>query len=281
VSLKEKEKDFKKISYVVLGFVMILVMGLIDFNVDPGLSFLVVYLSPIFIISWFGGFYVGVLGSIASAMIWFFDDKAASAFYTHPLIPYWNLTIKFIFFIIFVYIITRLKKALDRESQFARTDSLTGLANRRYFFDYTEIELNKARRNKKPFSVAYFDVDDFKRINDSLGHHIGDKLLALTGKALKETIRNTDFATRMGGDEFVVFLPETDENYALNVIKRINSKLITSGREHKISVSFSFGLVTFMAVPSNMDEVIKACDIVMYSAKKEGKNLIKHTIWKW
>lgn len=256
-------------------------LGWADYKVDPGLSFLIVYISPIFIITWFGGFYIGVLGSIASAMIWFFDDKAASLYFSQPLIPYWNLTIKFVFFIILVYIVTRFKKALDRESQFARIDSLTGLANRRYFFDYTEIELNRARRNKKPFSVAYFDVDDFKRVNDSLGHNVGDKLLALTGKVLNDSIRSTDFATRMGGDEFVVFLSETDEPAALNVIKRINSKLITSGREHKMSISFSFGLVTFVAVPSSMDEVIKACDTVMYSAKKEGKNLIKHTIWKW
>lgn len=109
---------------------------------------------------------------------------------------------------------------LERE---AKTDPLTGLLNRRGFQEKVNIEKERSERYGHPFLVVYIDMDDLKKINDSKGHHAGDEALVFLAKNIKEKCRAVDFAARVGGDEFVVVLPETAESEVDTIVKRFKT----------------------------------------------------------
>jgi len=116
------------------------------------------------------------------------DDAAFSS----SIIPYLNETFRLIVFLIATDIINRLRISIDEHKEIARTDHLTGIANRRAFFDLADLELHKARRYETPISVLYLDIDNFKHINDHFGHHIGDRVLRSVARTIKNEIRAID-----------------------------------------------------------------------------------------
>lgn len=106
-----------------------------------------------------------------------------------------------------VHLLSELKKAYEREKILAHTDGLTKVYNRRYFLDILSLEAKRSIRYNHYLTLAYFDVDNFKPINDNLGHTQGDKLLCLIATTVKKNIRQTDIVARLGGDEFALLLP--------------------------------------------------------------------------
>ena len=263
-----------------LGFIFITIIAVMDLSLDPGLSFIILYLSPVFLVTWFGGFWIGSIANIICAALWFFDDKIFSISGDRLLIPLWNLSIKLLFFMVFVYIISLLRKSLEKEKHFAREDSLTGLVNRRFFYEFIKRELGRLSRYGCAFTFGYIDVDNFKKLNDSFGHAAGDDFLASVGKILKKTLRDTDVAARLGGDEFGVLLVESGYEQAELAFKRINSELLAGTSKKGFSATLSMGVVTYLSAPQTIDDIIKTADDLMYSAKNQGKNMIKHITWK-
>lgn len=143
-----------------------------------------------------------------------------------------------------------------------RRDYLTGLLNRRGFEESLGIEVERLKRYGKIFSVLYLDMDDLKLINDSQGHHMGDRAIIAIAKIIQDILRITDFAGRVGGDEFIIVLPETNEQGAMSVIKRIKEKA------SNISIGYSSfydGLV--------VKEVIRTAESRMYKDKRERKGV--------
>jgi diguanylate cyclase (GGDEF)-like protein len=131
------------------------------------------------------------------------------------------------------------------------------------------------RRYRHPFSVAYLDFDNFKFINDTLGHSVGDDLIRVVVETLNHELRKTDQAARLGGDEFAILMPETDGKIAPQVMERMCSKLLDSMKGNNWPVTFSIGLATFNKPPNSVDDMIKAADSLMYEAKNNGKNRVK------
>jgi diguanylate cyclase (GGDEF)-like protein len=145
-------------------------------------------------------------------------------------------------------------------------DALTSLLNRRGFERLAARELARAQRGDRPMSLAYFDIDAFKEINDARGHAEGDRVLAALGHALGSA-RECDVAARLGGDEFVLLMSDTDEHGAKATVERVRALFA----ERVPSVSFTSGLVTFRAPPSDLEQLLLAGDAAMYAAKREGK----------
>jgi diguanylate cyclase (GGDEF)-like protein len=108
-----------------------------------------------------------------------------------------------------VLIISQLRSLYAQERNLSRTDTLTGIPNRRAFLESLEIEKNRARRYDHPLTLDYVDLDHFKQLNDTLGHNTGDELLRVVANAMKLDVRQVDVLARLGGDEFAVLLPET------------------------------------------------------------------------
>lgn len=191
---------------------------------------------------------------------------------------FWNLTTKTALFVILSVILLTLKNTLNRESELVRTDSVTSIANRRYFYEIAGTEANRLGRYKRPFTVAYIDIDNFKMINYRFGYNSGDSLLASVAQALKKNIREVDVASRFGGDEFALLLPETGAEAAQVVLSRLRTKLLDLMQREEWPVTFSFGVVTFMTPPPSVEEMMKKAAILMYSAKNLGPNMIDQEI---
>lgn len=142
----------------------------------------------------------------------------------------------------------------------AITDPLTGLFNRRYFFTVASQWFARARRNGEPVSLLIMDVDNFKAINDRMGHHEGDRVLRTVARAIRDTCRGSDVAVRWGGEEFAVLLPETDSPGAEQAAIRISNTVL-----ERAGVTLSFGSATFPDV--HEDAIIMTADSRMYDHK--------------
>ena len=258
------------------GVVQVLVLWIIDYVTGPDFSFVVFYLFPVFLVTWFAGKQAGIAISLMSGIAWFVADVLTAPADVNGAIPYLNLVTKLGFFLVVNFTISSLKVSLEREREMARTDYLTRVANSRYFAEIASNEIKRAGRYFHPFTVAYLDIDDFKSVNDRWGHSTGDQLLALVADTIRGNIRATDSIARLGGDEFVFLLPETGYDAASVVIQKVHQSLQAAMGRKGWPVTFSIGVVTFRTPPDSVDGMIRVADAFMYSVKHSGKNRIQH-----
>ncbi|WP_078543016.1 sensor domain-containing protein [Litchfieldia alkalitelluris] len=166
--------------------------------------------------------------------------------------------------------ITRKKIYDEKMKELAFYDPLTRLPNRKLFEDRLEQIINLSKKDEKLFSVIFLDLDRFKFINDSMGHHIGDEFLKLVAERLKQTIRNTDTLSRLAGDEFTILVPDTTKEEVIIMTERIIQNLAepfhVSG--HWLSVSASIGIAFSTGINVGVSEVIRHADTAMYKTKK-------------
>lgn len=258
-------------TYLLLGGALVPLVGLLDHLSGSQLSLFILYIIPVSLATSRAGRLAGALIALESALAWYLTDVAGGRSYSHPLFPVWNALARFTILIS----IASLQGLWMRERTLARTDFLTGLANRARFFESAEDELYRARRYHQVLSICYFDVDDFKAVNDHLGHESGDRLLIALGRTLRENIRASDVAARLGGDEFALLLPNTDKLAARALVEKLHGLLLAAMRAEGWGVDFSFGVATFHEPPASADELMAKSDALMYAAKREGKGSIR------
>lgn len=261
-----------------LAFVILVLIGILDHLTGPEISFSVFYLLPIAVVAWFLGSRRGYVFSASGAFVWIIADLSSEPHYSHPLIPLWNALVRMGFFTFTAFLIGELKQRLGNEEKLARTDFLTGSANGRAFYEISEREISRSRRYGHPFTIAYIDVDDFKLINDLFGHLAGDELLRTVARTIRESLRTTDTIARMGGDEFVVLLPETGPEQAEVVSRKIRENLLAEMQRNDWPVTVSIGAVTYRQTPNSAKEMVKRADDLMYTGKKRGKNTIRYEL---
>ncbi|MBV9959478.1 MAG: GGDEF domain-containing protein [Acidobacteria bacterium] len=262
-----------------LSLLLVLLIGLADYLAGPDISLLIFFMLPIFLAVWFVGKGAGLFISILSVAMWTAIALNSTHHYAHPAIPIFNIVARLAFLLIFANILSSLKKVLEHEQELARTDYLTGVANRRYFYELAGMEIKRAHRHGRPFSVAYMDIDDFKEVNDRQGHSAGDLLLRTVTAGIKSDVRSIDTITRLGGDEFAILMPETSSEAARAVVTRIQQNLQRVVRRHDWPVTFSIGVATWTTPPATVDELVKRADALMYSVKSSGKNRIGHQVF--
>ncbi|MDH5735889.1 MAG: EAL domain-containing protein, partial [Gammaproteobacteria bacterium] len=171
--------------------------------------------------------------------------------------------------------ITQLKNAQSRIEQLAYVDGLTGLANRVLFRDRFEQALKNIVRTKTDAAILYLDLDQFKRINDSLGHDVGDALLMNVADRLRDCVRHQDTVARMGGDEFVILLTNIDGVTGATLVARKILQVMNKPirlLSHEIIITPSIGITMAPADSLNADILLKNADLAMYRAKSKGRN---------
>jgi diguanylate cyclase (GGDEF)-like protein len=156
-------------------------------------------------------------------------------------------------------------------------DPMTGLYNRRKFYEFINHEVDRSERYNQKFSLLMLDLDNFKHINDTFGHPVGDLVLKKFTNLISKKLRSSDIFCRFGGDEFGILLAETEHVPALEVAEKLR-KLISESEIKlplgKISITASIGLITFPDNVSNKEQLISGMDIAMYKAKRSGKNRV-------
>ena len=225
------------------GLAGIAAIGVVDVVTGREFGLSPFYLIPIVFVTWFAGRNLGLAMSVVGAGMWLAADAIDGQVYSQPVVRYWNAAVRLSFFVVVTLLLPALK-ALDRERELARIDSLTGAANRRHFLEVAQIELDRAERYKRPFTVVYIDLDHFKAVNDRQGHRAGDQVLRAVVDRARRQLRKTDFLARWGGDEFVVLLRETDQDAARAAIAELQAALLDEMRRQDWPVTFSIGAVT-------------------------------------
>jgi diguanylate cyclase (GGDEF)-like protein len=245
-----------------------------------------IYIFGIALFSWLTGnrsarfFLLGATSGLIGAVI--------TALTVMSFIPYSYMTYKANDFGMFIDVVLLSLALADRmkitqeekliaEKQ-AKTDVITGLLNRRAYSEMSYIEYKRLLRHQRSLSVIIFDVDHFKHVNDTYGHDAGDYILKSVGSIVKEVIREYDYAFRMGGDEFLLLLPETNEKQASLLAERIrkrieNKKLVDENR--KFSVTASFGISQNRKIDTSIENIAKRADKALYKAKKAGRNKVE------
>lgn len=206
-----------------------------------------------------------------------FEGKAFS------LDDFTHLMIQFAPFLLIAYLITMLAADLHfarRMFQFmSETDELTGLLNKRAFVKFSSREIAKSERYSHPFSIMMIDADSLKMVNDKYGHEAGDKLIRTMANTIRITLRDTDILARYGGDEFIVFLPETSAEDALEVAERVRQAvelIVFRVISKQIPVTASVGVATYPTDTGEPDEVMNLADRAMYFSKQKGRNKVTH-----
>ena len=253
---------------------LIVILGIIDTMTGYEASFAVFYLIPVSLVSYFANRSIGLFIAVVSAAVWLAADLAAGHVYTHPITSLWNAGTRLGSFSVVVVLLASLRQAFEHEQKLARSDFLTGAANARSFYEVANMEIKRSRRYHHPFSVAHMDVDNFKAVNDTLGHSAGDDLLRAIVNLIQSQLRETDVLARLGGDEFALLLPETDQKAAQATLEKIKKHLMDEVEKQQWPISFSIGVLTCVDAPQSVDVLLKLADALTYEGKNSGKNTI-------
>jgi diguanylate cyclase (GGDEF)-like protein len=171
------------------------------------------------------------------------------------------------------------RKKMEEELQrLATTDTLTGILNRRQFFVLGEQEVERSRRYSRELALLLYDIDHFKKVNDTFGHQAGDIVLRELAKLVHAQLRKNDLEGRVGGEEFAILLPETSISEAVVLAERIReiieSVAINIG-ETSLHITASFGVASVEEADISLDSVYKRADSALYEAKNAGRNCVR------
>ena len=266
------------LNVIILGVVFI--VGGIDYFTGVELSLSFFYLIPIAMAAWVLGKYTGLTYSVLSATVWLVSNILSGQTFSNMFIGVWNTLIRFGFYGVVTILLAELRNALEEEHLLANTDPLTGALNRRSFNEIAEKKMIVAEVNKRPYALVYIDLDNFKTINDQLGHAIGDLVLKTVVDTIQKQIRITDFLARLGGDEFAVLLTDIGEEGARRIVQRLQQALLEKMKIHAWEITFSIGVLTFLTMPESVDEMVSLTDGLMYEVKVGGKNAIKYSVYE-
>ncbi len=273
--IEYRPSKLAKYVLVVLVCVLVFLVGYVNGITAEKVELHSFYMIPVIIATWYLGLFAGVIVVIISAVDWLGLEVISKL---HAM-PTWEMLVselvRVAILLMLVFVLTKLRLALKRESELARKDVLTKLANRRAFFEAANIELGRAKRYGYPLTVVMIDLDNFKLVNDEQGHEVGDVLLSYVANILSSNIRSSDCAGRFGGDEFVVLLPETGEDSADAIAKKLQNELLAGMQLHQWPVTFSIGVATFDVPPIDVGVMLKYADRLMYEVKQAGKNHVK------
>ncbi len=261
-----------------LAWLFLLFAGLLDYLTGQVAIFDTFYLVSVLLTSWFVSRQSGLLFAVGGAVASYFINELHDS--GLQFVHLWNFAMRLIIFLFIAQLLLSLRKRLENETSLARTDFLTGVGNARAFFDLAEMELSRSRRYRHPLTIAYVDLDNFKKVNDTMGHSEGDKVLTTVANTMRRTLRGSDFPARLGGDEFAILLPETDYAQSQVIAQRLRTHLLEASKAHQWPVTFSMGVLTCSEPPINIKTLIDEADALMYKVKQSGKNAIRHSIFK-
>lgn len=251
------------------------VVGLVDYVTGYELRLFPLYFLPVARVAWNGSRTWTLAMSVLSAGCWVLANWSAGRTYTHPYVWPFNAASQLFAFATVGLLVVELRRRLVLAEDLVRQDALTGLLNRRGFEERGELLLAVARRGRRPFTIAYVDLDGFKQVNDAHGHGEGDRALRAVGAVLRQEFRASDLTARLGGDEFGVLLHDTDHDAARTALERMRATIATEMPRHGWAITASVGVLAYARAPATLAEALAAADALMYRAKQRGKDVLE------
>jgi len=184
----------------------------------------------------------------------------------------WNIAVLTALLLALGYIGVLHYRAYRTQRLLTRTDDLTQIENRRAFYEGASREFERARRHNHPFTLAYFDVDDFKEVNTRFGRQVGDGVLCMVAATARQSIRSSDLVARLGADEFALLLPEAGSDGASAVIRKLQQALRDASEATGLPLTVSGGVVTCLQPADSLETAIDTADRLLYGARHAGKD---------
>lgn len=262
-----------------LSAVLTAALSVAHHALGPAVSFDLFYLGPVVLAAWLAGRSAGLAVGALAACSWLLVERVPASAQAYPLVYYGNALTRFGAFGLVTAIVVALRAAVDHERLATRTDALTGLHNGRGFRELTHTEVRRLRRTGRPLTLAFIDLDHFKAVNDTRGHATGDLLLQTVARVIVQTLRSTDVAARVGGDEFAILLTETPAEPASIVLRKVHNALRLALEEAGWPVTTSIGAISCVQAPPSSDELIRLADELMYEVKRSGRNRVHHGVY--
>jgi diguanylate cyclase (GGDEF)-like protein len=255
-----------------IALLMVGLIGLPDYLLGVGVSFAILYAAPVGLVTWYIGRRNGVAIAVISSLSSLGAYIGADYLHTHPVRLVWHGIMTFGFLLLGAMLLDTIRHLLQTQARLARTDPITQLLNARGFAEQLRTFLRLAGRSGKPVSLACLDLDNFKQVNDSYGHAAGDAVLKEFAEGLTSSLRSTDAVARIGGDEFAVLLPFTDESGARAAIAKMRETLQRTPICLRYGLGYSIGCATFLNAPQVPEQAMKVVDLLMYEAKRRHDN---------
>ena len=229
---------------------------------------------PVLVIAWIGGKRNGLSVAILASAMWLVGDIASERQYSAQWIPWVNALTHLMTYSLVALLATQVRLQFEREHERATRDALTGLHNRRAFLEAGTSEVERTKRYAHPLAVIILDLDDFKQLNDTKGHDVGDAALRATAAALLGASRSSDRVARLGGDEFAILLLEIGYEASIEVGRKI-SIAVNAALLDFPPVKGSIGIAWFGEADRSFPAMLKAADELMYEVKKSGKDNVR------
>lgn len=259
---------------LLVGLVLLGLVVVADAVAPPALGFLALYIAPVLLVAWYRGGPAGLVMTALATFAWVAGhDTPVTA------TDWWNTGGSFAVLLFAAVVTAGMRRARAEARHAARTDALTGVSNQRGFAERAARELARARRQGYPIALAYLDVDDFKQVNDTLGHATGDTLLRLLAETVSMHLRPYDILARLGGDEFALLLPMTGHEEAELATARIRAAVHDALGREGWPATVSVGVLICRTPPDTLDALVDQADALMYAAKRAGKDRIAVMDW--
>jgi len=257
---------------VAISLVLATLIAIVDYATGDEVPIIFCYLPSVMLVCWVSNLAMGSTLAAICCTGWLIDDLLGLEKEGVTAHECWTAASHAMCFAIVLVMLRRLKKGYQNERRLARTDALTGLLNAKAFRERAEEEIARVNRNGRHVSAAFIDCDNFKTVNDTLGHQEGDRLLAAIAQEMQRAVRVTDVPARVGGDEFAILLPETSQHDARNVVERLQTALNERMRQGNWPVTFSIGVAVYTSPPATVDDLLHNADKLMYEVKTSSKN---------
>jgi diguanylate cyclase (GGDEF)-like protein len=261
-------------------------LAIFDYWSGPDFGFSLFYLVPIGVAAWRLSGSLPIVLAVASAACWLAADLP---YHGATMFSLWNGFTRLAMYLAFALLTQRVRRNRDdlaslnrqlesllrHERELARTDPLTGLPNRRLFDDALRRAVARNRRDGKPVAIGVFDLDHFKRLNDTRGHAVGDDALRSVAAALTSVVRAGDVAARLGGDEFAVVFHDCDAAAAHAAAARVLDAVMASLSAYATrDLGVTAGVGCFSRLPDDLAAIVAEADRALYAAKRGGRGRV-------
>jgi diguanylate cyclase (GGDEF)-like protein len=270
-NLLERQSQRTLVAFCLLATI---VLGALDVYTGVEIHFLLLYLIPVFVASWFVSRKIGLYVAIIASIVWFGADSLSGRSYSSAWIAYWNLLMRSAVFVIFAITQAQLRARMIELAHLASRDFLTGLPNGHAFYDLVAKEMERAF-GLQPMTLACIDVTGFKWVNHRFGYPAGDQMMCTIAHAIRQNVPRPDLVGRLGGTSFAVLLPNMASETAHEILQQLQGVLQEERRKYSHPLTFFISAVACNRAPKTVAQLIHEAEVQMMRIKGINKDSLQ------